>query len=204
MTIDYKLNIYDTSSSPSVTADNNTEGNLIIYNGSNITLLCSSSLTGVNDSALDIPVEFAFNSSGTNYTKSGKCMNTESINTEANWIISRQHFPPYDCTLTIVDFSSKDIGEYRCAGLLPRDGAQYEKDWSEVISVTLLNTDFPTKPSKRKLKTLPLISITALLLCVIAVPFVVYKYYSKCKRRQDHQPVMTPASSTISKFDLKR
>lgn len=131
-------------------------------------------------------------------------MSTESINTEANWIMSRQNFPPYDCILTIVDFGSKDIGEYHCAGLLPRDASQYEKDWSKVtIVIDLLKRGVPTKPSKRKSKNLPLVSITALLLpiilCVsiIAVSFIIVKHY---KQRKKRQPVMTPGSSTTSEL----
>ena len=198
--IDYKLRVDGTSS---VAANTSREENLFTHSekfGSNITLLCSSSLTGVNDSVLDIPVEFMFNSSGTNYTKSGGCMNTESVVAEANWIISRQNFPPYDCTLTIVDFGSKDIGEYQCAGLLPRDDSQYKKDWSKV-TITLLNRDLPTKPPKRKSKYLPVISIAAVLL--LFVPFVIYKIYSR-KSQQDHPPALTPASSTASEFYLSR
>jgi hypothetical protein len=193
--IDYKLRRINGS----VAADTSREEDSIIHKekfGSNVTLLCSSSLTGVNDSVLDIPVVFVFNSSGTN--KSGGCMNTGNVATEANWITNRQSFPPYECTLTIVDFGSKDIGEYQCAGLLPReDDSQYEKDWSKV-TVTLLSRDLPKKLPKRESKYMPLISIGAVLLLFIP-SFLLYKKFRKRSQR-DHRPNLAHTSSTTSEF----
>ena len=196
--IDYKLRV---DGSSSVVANTSGEENSITHRekfGSNVTLLCSSSLMGVNDSALDIPVEFIFNSSGTN--KSGGCMNSKNVTTEDNWIIHRQIFPPYECTLTIVDFSSKDTGEYQCAGLLPReDDSQFKKDWSKV-TVTLLSNDLPpTKPPKTGLKYLALISIGAVLLLIPGFLFIVYKKYRKRSQR-GHRPNLVHASSTTSEI----
>ena len=197
VTIDYKLRV---NGSSSVATNTSREQNSIIHRekfGSIVTLLCSSSQTGVNDSALDIPVEFIFNSdSGTN--KSGRCMKSKSVTVEDNWIIYRQFFPPYECTLTIIDFSSKDTGEYRCAGLLPReDDSQYKKDWSKV-TITLLSNDLPpTKPPKTELKYLALISIGAVLLLIPG--FLLYKKYRR-QSQQGHRPNLAHASSTTSEI----
>ena len=201
MTIDYRLRADDTGS---VVANTSREENLTTLSkefeiGGNVTLLCASSLTGVNDSVLDIPVVFAFKMSGTNSTKSGVCHNKDNITTpvttEANWIISRQSFPPYDCILTIVDCGSKDVGEYQCAGLLPRDDdSQYEKDWSKV-TIKLLNRDLPPKGKSNHLS---LISIAAVLFLIVPVLIIIiYKIYRKS---QYHLPLVTPASSTTSKL----
>lgn len=194
--IDYKLRVDGKSS---VAANTSREENLVTYKesvGNNVTLLCSSSLTGDSDTALDIQVVFIFrSSSGAKHIKSAGCSNGEDVAAEANWIISRQQFPPYDCTLTIVDFGSKDIGEYQCAGLLPRGDSQYKHDWSKV-TVSLLNHDLPAKPTERKSNYLPLISIAAVLL--LFVPFLLYKVYRR--RQQDQGPTLVHASSTASEF----
>ena len=198
MTIDYKLRV---NGSSSVAANTSREQNLITHRekfGSNVTLLCSSSLTGVNDSALDIPVEFVFNSvSGIN--KSGECTNSKSVTVEDNWIIYRQTFPPYECTLKIIDFSSKDIGDYNCVGLLPReDDSQYKKDQSKVTITLQLSNDLPpTKPPKTELKYLALISIGAVLVLVFLISgFLIYRKWPQ----QGHRPNLAHASSITSKI----
>ena len=100
-------------------------------------LICSSGLNGSDESSLSIPALFVFwkNSSeltsNTNYTKSMECNNTTMGNvTNGNWAISRQTTPPYDCMLTITDFTADDVGKYNCAGMLPESNSHFEKDWS--------------------------------------------------------------------------
>ena len=182
-------------------ADTNREEKKITYNekfGNNVILVCSSSLTSVNDSALDVPVEFVFNNpSGPNYIKSVECnnINTESAAANTNWIIGHQTFPPYDCALTIVDFGPEDIGEYRCAGLLPRDDSLYEKDWSKTY-VYLSSIDSPKKNSN--LYYISFVAVVIILIVMVAL-FAIRVY----RKRRGQPPVpayLRHAPSAASEF----
>lgn len=104
--------------------------------GSNISLVCSSGLSGSQETSYNIPVLFTFwNESdlalqsiqAEHYTKSVVCNSSLENVVEGNWLISRQNSPAHDCTLTILNLSSQDDGYYSCAGLL----TQNEIDWSK-------------------------------------------------------------------------
>lgn len=143
----------------------------IIYNettGSNVSLICSSGLTGDDGTSRHIQVQFVFwqadADTNLNYTKLMECGTSMENITNNNWIIGRQMSQPNDCMLTIVGFSQNNIGKYSCIGFLPLGNSLFEKDKSEV---------FIDLEMEKSVSILPYVLPSALALLIVTMIVIV-------------------------------
>ena len=150
--------------------------------GSNVSLICSSGLTGDEGTSRHIQVQFVFWQADAdtklNYTKSMECGTSMENVTNDNWIVGRQMLQPNDCMLTIVGFSQKNIGKYSCIGFLPLGNSLFEKDKSEVSIDLEMN-----KPASIPLHYILPTAISLLIVVVILIVLL----FVKLRRQKRHK-----------------
>lgn len=161
--------------------------------GSNISLVCSSGLTSSQETSYNIPVLFTFwNESdlalqsiqAEHYTKSVVCNSSFENVVEGNWLISRQNSPTHDCTLTILNLSPQDDGDYSCAGLL----TQNEIDWSK----STIDLDAKDQMSS----AYPIYIIVGIALVIVAIIVILVILVIRARPRPRPSPGPSRSSSS--------
>lgn len=184
-TAEYELKLAGYNISAALKSEYKDQEKSITYNeatGSNVSLICSSGLTGDEGTSRHIQVQFVFWQANTNYTKLMECGTSMENVTNDNWIVGRQTSQPNDCMLTVVGLSQKNMGKYSCIGFLPLGNSLFEKDKSEVS----IDLEIDKPAAKLSILYYVLPTAFALVLVIVTVLLIVLFVLRRKKRQKNY------------------